>query len=67
MIDGFPRRGRLDHMTIAELGIYTVIGTIEELGADILLTEAIVLLQQAREKVADYIDLTIDTQKKGKK
>jgi hypothetical protein len=29
---------------------------VEELGADVLLTEAVVLLDQARTKVADYVD-----------
>lgn len=31
---------------------------VERVGADPLLTEAVILLGQAREKVADYIDTT---------
>lgn len=54
--DVIPRRCRLDLMTPAELAIYNAVQAVEEVGADPLLTDAVVLLQQAREKVADYID-----------
>ena len=29
---------------------------VEDLGADVLLTDAVILLSQAQEKVADYVD-----------
>lgn len=53
---GFPRRLCLYLMTPAELAIYNAVQVVEEVGADPLLTDAVVLLQQARDKVADYID-----------
>lgn len=51
-----PRRSRLDQNIPAELAIRAAIDTVEETGAHPLLTDAVVLLQQAREKVADYVD-----------
>lgn len=53
---GFPRRQCLYLMTPAELAIYNAVQAVEEVGADPLLTDAVVLLQQARDKVADYVD-----------
>jgi cell fate (sporulation/competence/biofilm development) regulator YlbF (YheA/YmcA/DUF963 family) len=55
-----PRRVRLDLMTPAEKAIYDAGQEIEKLGADVRLTEAVVLLMEARNKVADFID-DIDT------
>jgi hypothetical protein len=43
-------------MTPAELAIRSAIDAVEVVGADVLLTDAVILLQQAREKVADYVD-----------
>lgn len=51
-----PRRARLDLCEPAELAIVEAVGKIEELGADEKLTNAINLLHQARELVADYVD-----------
>lgn len=51
-----PRRIRLDLMTPAETAIHIAMIEVEKAGADVRLTDAIVLLQQAREKVSDYID-----------
>lgn len=56
MVDGIPRRCRIDLMAPAELEIRNAVLAVEKLGADPLLTDAVVLLQQAREKVADYIE-----------
>lgn len=55
-MDNIPRRICLDRMTPAELAIYNAVEAVERVGADILLTEAVILLQQARDKVADYVD-----------
>lgn len=51
-----PRRIRLDLMTPAETAITQAMYAVESAGADTLLTDAINLLSQAREKVADYVD-----------
>jgi len=56
MSSDFPRRHRVDLLTPAELQIRDAVFTVEDMGADPLLTEAVVLLQQARDKVADYVD-----------
>ena len=52
-----PRRAYLDRMTPAEQAIFEASNLVEMMGAHPLLTEAVVLLGQAREKVADYVDL----------
>ena len=54
--DVIPRRIRVDLMTPAELAIRHAMLAVENVGADVLLTDAVNLLQQAREKVADYVD-----------
>lgn len=56
MIDGFPRRNRLDFNEQSELAIRDVIHEVEEIGADPRLTEVVVLLGLALDKLADYID-----------
>lgn len=56
--DGVPRRLRMDRLTPAERSIRAAVHSVECVGAHPLLTEAVVLLQQAREKVADYVDRT---------
>lgn len=56
MGDNIPRRIRIDLMTPAELAIRNAMLAVEEVGADPLLTDAVILLQQARDKVADYVD-----------
>lgn len=53
---GIPRRNCIDKMVPAELAITNVIRQIETMGADVRLTEAQILLGQARDKVADYVD-----------
>lgn len=52
-----PRRERIDLYTPIEKAIYKVIQMIEEKEADINLTKAIILLEEAQDKVADYIDM----------
>ena len=56
MSNEIPRRSRLDHNTDAELAIRAAVDAVERIGADVRLTDAVVLLQEAREAVADYVD-----------
>jgi len=55
-LDDFPRRNRLEKMVPAEIAIREAMLKVEEMGAHLLLTEAIVLLQEARDAVGDYVD-----------
>ena len=52
----FPRRAHLDRFTPAERAIYDAVLAVEALPADARLTDAIVLLQAARDSVADFVD-----------
>lgn len=56
IVDGFPRRNRIDLLTVEEKLIYDATQAVDCMPADVRLTEAVVLLQQAREKVADYVE-----------
>ena len=53
---GVPRRHRIDRMHPAELAIREAMLAVEALPADERLTRAIVLLAQAQEAVADFVD-----------
>lgn len=53
---GIPRRSCIDLNAPAELAIRKAIQSVEYIGADPLLTESVVLLSQAFDKLADYID-----------
>lgn len=53
---GIPRRARLNLFSSAEKAIWDATQEVEKMGADVRLTDAVILLGQAREKVADYID-----------
>ena len=55
-VDDIPRRHRIDHLIPAELAITSAMNAVEHLGADVLLTEAVILLQEARNKVADFLE-----------
>ena len=55
-MNDFPRRSQLELMTPAEIAIREAIIEVEKVGADVLLTEAVILLGNAQNKVADYID-----------
>lgn len=57
-LDGstIPRRIRVDLYTPSEKAIANAMQEVEKMGAHTLLTEAVILLQQAKDKVADYID-----------
>ena len=52
----YPRRNRIDLLTPAEKAIYDAIQKVEELPGDERLTDAICLLQDAQNKVSDYVD-----------
>lgn len=51
-----PRRARMDQWTPAEKAIYEAVGTVEGMGADVRLTDAVTLLGSARDRVADFVD-----------
>ena len=51
-----PRRNRVDLYTPAETPIFDAIDAVESLGADTRLTDAVILLGDAKSKVADYIE-----------
>ncbi len=59
-INGFPRRARLDHNTEAELAIRAAVNAVEGVGAHPLLTDSVILLGQALDKLSDYVDLQPD-------
>ncbi len=50
------RRNRIDLNTPAEKAIYDAMQEIEKAGADVRLTEAIMLLSKAKELVGDFVD-----------
>lgn len=56
MVDGFPRRLRLDHFTPVETLIRTAEAAVEGAGCDERLTNAGTLLAQGRALVADYYE-----------
>jgi len=51
-----PRRSRIDRMVPAERAIRDAKLAVEALGADVRLTDAVVLLGQAQDNVADFVD-----------
>lgn len=56
MADDIPRRVRVDLNKPAELAIRNAVEAVESMGADARLTEAVMLLDKARNCVADFID-----------
>lgn len=54
---GLPRRNDILLQTEEEKDIRDAILAVENLGAHPLLTEAVVLLDQARNKLADWVEL----------
>lgn len=60
MVDGIPRRNRLDLHTEAELAIRAAVDTVEAAGAHPLLTDAVNLLLAAHGKVADFVELPLE-------
>lgn len=57
IVNGIPRRCRVDLFTPAETAIRAAMLAVEEVGAHPLLTDAVNLLQAARDKVADFVEL----------
>src|SRR6266851_2372430 len=51
-----PRRVQLERLTPAEHAIRKAVLAVEALPADVRLTDAVILLGQARNKVADFVD-----------
>lgn len=51
-----PRRNQMLSWVPAEKIIHEAVQEVEKMGADPLLTDAVVLLSQAKSKVADYVD-----------
>lgn len=51
-----PRRNRMDQWTPAERAIYDAVQAVEDMPADVRLTDAVRLLDDAQNKVADYVD-----------
>jgi hypothetical protein len=51
-----PRRCYLDKMVPAERAIYDAMQAVEAMPADVRLTDAVMLLGQAKDKVSDYVD-----------
>lgn len=56
LADGIWRRCRIDLLTPAEMAVYDALQAVERLGADERLTQAVCLLQEARGRVADYVE-----------
>lgn len=55
-MNNISRRHRLDLMEPAELAIVNAVGEVEKMPADVRLTNAVILLEKARNLVADFID-----------
>lgn len=56
MSNNIPRRARVDLYVPAETAIREAMLAVEAMGADVLLTKAVVLLGEAQTAVADYVD-----------
>lgn len=55
-IETVPRRFRMDKMVAAELAIMEAMQAVELMPADVRLTDAVVLLGRAKDRVADFVD-----------
>jgi hypothetical protein len=58
IVDGIPRRSKMECWTPAERATYDLTQQIEALGCHPLLTDAVVLLSQVRDKIADWCENT---------
>lgn len=54
--DGFPTRSDMQHWTPAEHAIWRAMQAVEAAGASPALTDAIILLGRARDRVADHAE-----------
>ena len=55
-MNDFPRKIQLQLNERSELAIRNAVNEVEKMGADVRLTNAVVLLSQALDIVADFID-----------
>lgn len=51
-----PRRNRMDLNIPAEASIQNAIWEVEKVGADVKLTEVVILLGKAKDLLSDYVD-----------
>jgi len=56
MTFSIPRRNQTLQWTPAERAIYDAMQAVEAMPADTRLTDAVILLGKARDRVADYVD-----------
>ena len=56
IIDGIPRRAQMLYWTPAEQAIHDATQAVEDMPADERLTRAVILLGEARDLVADFVD-----------
>lgn len=56
MHNDIPRRARVDKWSPAEVAIAAAMHAVESAGADVRLTDAVVLLGAAKDSVADFVD-----------
>lgn len=54
--DGFPTRNDVSLCSPAELAIRDAIQAVEEAGASAALTDAVILLGKAKDRVADHVE-----------
>jgi hypothetical protein len=59
LVDGMPRRIRVDLQTPAEGAIRAAIAAVEVVGADVLLTQSVQLLGRALDRLSDYVDANL--------
>lgn len=50
------RRNQIEQMTEAELAIRNAVKAVEAAGCDVRLTDAVILLQEAKDRVSDFVD-----------
>lgn len=51
-----PRRSQMEKWSEAEAAIHLAVQSVEAMPADVRLTDAVTLLQAAKDSVADFID-----------
>jgi hypothetical protein len=55
-VSGFPRRNQVQKWVPAERAISDAVQAVEVMGADVRLTDAVILLGRAQGRVADFVD-----------
>jgi hypothetical protein len=56
--DAIPRRHYVNKLIPAERAIYDAIQIVEALGADIRLTDVVIRLSEAKDRLSDWADAT---------